>query len=383
MLNMVIINQISRNIFFIFLLLILIFFIQTELFAAQTELVVYSHLLTEDAIVLDESVSRELIYISPDYSILVFRSPNPQLAKITIGDVLYLDSELTKDKSFLGQIINMIIEEDGLKGIIIQMVPWSENHCPIISGLIARPPVLEVKKEAALSCYAADVDGDTLLYSWYANKGILRGYGASATWISPHEPGDYFISCEVTDNRGGKDDRTIQIQVLDKISPLTKQEAGLIRKYGWGGNRSIRWPDGYVAVYDATNFFWMQEVLDEWNEVVGGKVVFYLSSNPQSPVKINYNYELSRKNLCSHIDTHWRDYQLYAGEIQINPDSWLCGFPGNLYAAYLHCFSGVAGFNVWQGTTIDRADWQDFTMIPEIIQEMIKALYQVSPGYNL
>ena len=380
---MVIMNQISRNIFFIFLLLILIFFIQTELFAAQTELVVYSHLLPEDAIVLDESVSRELIYISPDYSILVFRSLNPQLAKITIGDVLYLDSELTKDKSFLGQIINMIIEEDGLKGIIIQMVPWSENHCPIISGLIARPPVLEVKKEAALSCYAADVDGDTLLYSWYANKGILRGYGASATWISPHEPGDYFISCEVTDNRGGVDNRTVRIQVVDSLPSLTYQERELIRKFGWGRNRTIRWLDGYVAVYDGTNFRQMQQVLNKWNNIVGDKVVFYLSHDPRSPVKITYNYELSRKNLCYHIDTHWRNYQLYAAEIQINPDSRLCGFPGNLYAAYLQSFSGIVGFNIWQGTTIARDNWRDFNHISEIIQHMIEGLYKVPPGYDL
>jgi len=126
----------------------------------------------------------------------------------------------------------------------------------------------------------------------------------------------------------------------------------------------------------------MQEVLDEWNKVVGDHVVFHLSHNLRSPVKISYNYALSQKDLCYHIDTHWRNFQLYAAEIQINPDSWLCGYPRNLYAAYLHCFSGVAGFNVWQGSTVDRDDWQNFTQIPDVIHQMIQALYTVPPGYE-
>ena len=117
--------------------------------------------------------------------------------------------------------------------------------------------------------------------------------------------------------------------------------------------------------------------------MVDDEVVFYLSHNTQSPVKISYNYALIQKNLCYHIDTHWRNYRLYAAEIQINPNSRLCGFPRNLYAAYLHSFSGVAGFNVWQGSIIDRDNWQNFTQISEIMQQMLKALYTVPPGYNL
>jgi len=116
--------------------------------------------------------------------------------------------------------------------------------------------------------------------------------------------------------------------------------------------------------------------------VVGDEVVFYLSHNTQSSVQISYNYALSKKNLCYHIDTHWGNFQLYAAEIQINPDSRLCGYPGDLYAAYLHSFSGVAGFNVWQGSIIDRDNWQNFTQVPDIMEQMIRALYKVPPGYE-
>jgi hypothetical protein len=126
----------------------------------------------------------------------------------------------------------------------------------------------------------------------------------------------------------------------------------------------------------------MQEVLDQWNEVIGGKVIFYLSNNPQSPVKLTYNPELREENLCYHIDTHWSNYQLYAAEIKINPDTSLCGYPQNSYALYLHSFSGIAGFDVWEGTTIDQKDWQNFNLISEIMQTMIRALYKLPSAYN-
>ena len=171
--------------------------------------------------------------------------------------------------------------------------------------------------------------------------------------------------------------------MVERFPLLTDKEKELIRRYGWGNLRTIRWTDGFVQVYDATHFNRMQEVLDRWNEVIGSKVIFYLSTNPQSPVKITYNPELSQKNLCYHIDTHWRNYQLYAAEIKVNPDSFTCGYPPNSFALYLHAFSGIAGFDVWKGGTVDIKDWQGFHLISEIMQHMIRALYKVPPGYNL
>lgn len=332
---------------------------------------------------LDDDSLEELIYISSDYSILVFRRVTPQLERLSVGDILFLDAGITKNHHFLGQIINIIREDIDQKGMIIHMTPWRENHSPVISSLIAQPSILEVGQQSRLTCYAADQEGDALFYDWHSNKGLLLGTGATVTWQAPHQPGDYFISCEVIDNRGGEDNRAVRIQVVERLPLLTYQERELIRQFGWGHNHTIRWPDGYVAVYDSTNFSGMQKVINEWNKVIGGKVIFYLSYNSQSPVKISYNYQLSRKNLCYHIDTHWRNYQLYAAEIQINPESQVCGFPRNLYAAYLHSFSGVVGFNIWQGTTIKQEDWQDFTQISEIIERMLKALYKVPPGYDL
>jgi len=43
----------------------------------------------------------------------------------------------------------------------------------------------------------------------------------------------------------------------------------------------------------------------------------------------------------------------------------------------------VVGFNAWKGTIIDRKDWQNFNLILEIMQTMIKALYKLPSGYDL
>ena len=127
----------------------------------------------------------------------------------------------------------------------------------------------------------------------------------------------------------------------------------------------------------------MQEVLDQWNKVIGNKVHFYLSNDPQSPVKIAFGSALRKENLCGHIDTHWRSYQLYAAEITINPDSSFCGNPESYFGLYLYLFSGVAGFNAWKSEVIIKEGWQNFTLISEVMERMIKVLYKVPPDYNL
>lgn len=378
-------NQSFKIIIYILLSIFIIIFIGgVKIFATEIFSIEDQNLIPKGTIISNEPSSQEMIFISSDQSILIFKNSTPQLEKLQIGDVLLL-SEIAADKpsGFLRQIRHIIKERPNSKGIIIETIPWSMNHPPLISGLIAQPSILEINHQSNLTCYAADEDKDELHYHWISIGGTLLGNGAHTTWIAPNQTGNYLVTCEVIDNRGGKDSRSVQLWVVEKFPLLTYKERELIRKYGWGNNQVIRWPDGYVEVYDATNYSRMQEVLNQWNEVVGGKVIFYLSNNPQSPVKVTYNPELSQKNLCYHIDTHWRNYQLYAAEVQVNPDASFCGYPKNSYALYLHSFSGVAGFDVWKGETVGQKDWQNFTLISEIMQMMIKALYKVPPGYEL
>lgn len=371
------------KIFILWATLIIIFIGGVKIFASETYFLEDKNLIPKNTIVLDEPSSQALVYISPDQGILLFRSSTSQLEQLHVGDVLWLNAAAKDNYGFLRQIIYVSKEESNNKGIIIKTIPLIENHSPIISGLIARPSNLEIGQQSELTCYAADEDKDELYYSWISTGGTLLGNAANVTWIAPNQTGDYLLTCEVIDHRGGKDSRSVQLWVVEKFPLLTEQEKKLIKKYGWSNNRVIRWPDGYVEVYDDTNFSRMQEVLDQWNEVVEGKVNFYLSDNPYSPVKITYDHTLREQSMCGHVDAHWRNYRLYAAEITINPDFSFCGFPEDNFGLYLHLFAGVVGFDAWKGTTVDRREWQEFTLIPDIMQRMIKSLYKIPTGYDL
>jgi len=376
-------NRYFQIITFILLtILIALFFGSIEIVALENIPPEIPDYIPQGTIVLDEPSSQEIIYISSDQSILIFKNSTPQLEQLQSGDVLLLNVTRFNASYLLLQIKHTIKGRPNNKGVIIEVIPW-QNHPPLISSIIAQPSTLEAGQHSYLTCHATDQDGDMLHYTWISSGGTILGNGPSIAWIASHQTGSYSISCEVMDSSGNKDIESVQLFIVKRLPLLTFEEKELIRRFGWGSNRTIRWPEGYVEVYDATNYSRMQEVLDRWNVVTEGKVIFYLSNNPQSPVKITYNSLLRKENLCGHIDTHWRSYRLYAAEVTINPDGSYCGYPENSFGLYLHLFSGVAGFNVWKGEVVEKRDWQNFYLISEIMQMMIKALYKLPAGYDL
>ena len=368
--------------FILFTILIALFFVSIEILALENISPEVPDYIPQGTIILDEPSTQEIIYISSDQSVLIFRNTTFQLEQLQPGDVLLLNVTQFNASYLLFQIKHIIKERPNNEGVIIEVIPW-QNHPPFISSIIAQPSTLEAGQHSYLTCHAADRDGDILHYTWIYSGGTILGNGPGITWIAPEQIGSYNISCEVMDKSGEKDIKSIQLSVAKRLPLLNFEEKELIRRFGWGSNRTIRWPEGYVEVYDATDFSRMQEVLDRWNVVTEGKVIFYLSNNPQSPVKITYNSLLRKENLCGHIDTHWRSYRLYAAEVTINPDGSYCGYPENSFGLYLHLFSGVAGFNVWKGEVVKKRDWQNFNLISEIMQMMIKVLYKVPAGYDL
>jgi hypothetical protein len=174
------------------------------------------------------------------------------------------------------------------------------------------------------------------------------------------------------------------IPPISENPELTPEEIALIRKWGYGGDYVVRWPNGYVDVYDATGYSQMQEVLNQWNIVIGGPVVFRLSSNPNSPVRIIFNPDMS---YCGLEDVQWGDDYVFSEVIiEVNPDEYTCETynPNTKYCSYLVMFNAVVGFNYW--TEIDPSpfeDWSNFNTIPDTIKTMVHALYKVPPGYSL
>jgi len=166
---------------------------------------------------------------------------------------------------------------------------------------------------------------------------------------------------------------------------LTAEEIELIREWGYGGDYVVRWPDGYVDVYDATDYSQMQGILNQWNAAIGGPVILRLSSNPNCPVKVIFDSNIGQEGYCWNANIQeGDDYTFSEVMIKINYDESFCGYPNTTYTAYLCAFNAVAGFNYWAEVSLTPLDdWNNFNTIPDTIKTMVHALYKVSPGYHL
>jgi len=179
-----------------------------------------------------------------------------------------------------------------------------------------------------------------------------------------------------------EDANNIDFKSISEPEILTSEEIELIRNWGYGGNYVARWPDGFVGVYDETNYSMMQDVINEWNYAINGPVKFYLSSNPNSPVKVIFD---SYSGYCGYEDVQWGDDHTFSEVIiKINPSGSCCGDPNIKYCLYLHMFNAVVGFNYWaEVDTTPFGEWSNFNTIPDTIKTMLRALHRVPPGYYL
>lgn len=89
------------------------------------------------------------------------------------------------------------------------------NHEPVITSLAAIPRKIDLGARSNLSCVANDPDGDSLSYFWQTVSGSIQDSGSTAVWTAPTVPGNYWVSCEVQDGRGGIDKDSIAIMVRD------------------------------------------------------------------------------------------------------------------------------------------------------------------------
>jgi len=170
------------------------------------------------------------------------------------------------------------------------------------------------------------------------------------------------------------------------LSSLTPEEIELIRKWGFGGDYIVRrWPDGYVDVYDETSYIRIQDILNEWNTAIGGSIIFHLSNDPNSPVKVKFDPDLSQ-DLAGQYLVYCSDddYEFYRADVNIQKIYLDSLDSDTKYCLYLYLFSGVAGFNIQADVDpYPFEEWQNFDKIPDIIKTMLRGLYKVPCGYNL
>ncbi len=156
-------------------------------------------------------------------------------------------------------------------------------------------------------------------------------------------------------------------------------EDQLVIQYGWSKNEVVRWKDGYVDVYDTTGYPFLSQVLEQWNEIIGGTVIFRLSSNPASPVRVAYDNTLSFYGYCGITKVAFKGTAVAEAEILINPFDLVCP----LQSTFLHEFGHVVGFagHTTDGGVMDAYNTGS-TEITPTVEVMLKRLYELPVGYS-
>jgi len=102
-------------------------------------------------------------------------------------------------------------DQNGARDSATVIIAVIDNQNPIIDQMIAEPPEIATGGISELLCKAIDPDGDSLIYSWETYFGQVSGTDSIVNWQGPDEPGYYFVTCNISDQRGGWDKDSIGI----------------------------------------------------------------------------------------------------------------------------------------------------------------------------
>ena len=73
---------------------------------------------------------------------------------------------------------------------------------------------IRIWRTATIECFVEDMDGDELSYTWSATGGKVQGGGRAVGWIAPGQAGNYTVTVNVTDGKGGEDSAIVAFKVL-------------------------------------------------------------------------------------------------------------------------------------------------------------------------
>lgn len=96
--------------------------------------------------------------------------------------------------------------------------PPVPNQPPIISSININPDAIQPGKQVEVKVDAFDKNSDALIYSWEADRSYFLSDNTVIPvnyWIAPFEKGDYTITINVNDQRGGFDEMKKTITVSD------------------------------------------------------------------------------------------------------------------------------------------------------------------------
>ncbi|MDX9695502.1 MAG: Ig-like domain-containing protein [Bacteroidales bacterium] len=88
------------------------------------------------------------------------------------------------------------------------------NNSPKINSLTFSSDSIPINSSITIVCNASDQDGDFLSYSWSATGGTFSANENTSEWFAPEVPGDYSISCIVSDS-DNSDSESILVTVVE------------------------------------------------------------------------------------------------------------------------------------------------------------------------
>lgn len=117
-----------------------------------------------------------------------------------------------------------MIEQISKKVFIFALLTFfscSQNFEPVIKSIIAEPNPVQINGIVNLTCEAIDDDAENILkeellqYEWFAAYGgiIFNPEENTAIWTAPENPGEYSVTCSVSDQYNGLDIFSISITV--------------------------------------------------------------------------------------------------------------------------------------------------------------------------
>ena len=90
------------------------------------------------------------------------------------------------------------------------------NKPPVISSLEAEYIDVYPRGGSDIRCIASDPEGDAMQFKWSSTGGTLTGDGATVSWESPDDYGDYHIMVIAKDVNGGSAEATLTISVIPR-----------------------------------------------------------------------------------------------------------------------------------------------------------------------
>ncbi len=133
-------------------------------------------------------------------------------------DIMVVVSD-SKGGSATGNVIINVPEKPNNPPVISEMTFARQGHLPVTIKLSdlqqKKMPELIIKRfeTAQISCEASDPDNDQLDYTWLTTGGKLIGNGTTVQWIAAGDAGNYTITVEVSDGKGGVTSFTLPITV--------------------------------------------------------------------------------------------------------------------------------------------------------------------------